>query len=271
MKNCLFKIRGRGRLDYFTLLTVLSDIQRSVNNRPLTYQVSADKNATPITPNMFLKPNQSPGLLIRLDREDRTTLLPPSRERLIQTLELRDQCLTDFHKLWYEEYLLELGRKIPGRSRLSTRTRLQKDDVVLIKSPLKPRPFWVLGTITELIPGHDGVVRAARVQKGEGLEEVHSLKHLYPLELSRTPEGPPVAEGGETLDSPPSVEEQVWLCPLCSSPQQNQNMIGCDSCDDWYHFRCVGIDSEPPNRQKWYCPECAPLKKRRGRPSLLPA
>ena len=56
-----------------------------------------------------------------------------------------------------------MERKIPGQSRLRTRNRIQIDDVVLIKSPLKPRPFWVLGTITELIPGNDGIVRAARV------------------------------------------------------------------------------------------------------------
>ena len=90
-----------------------------------------------------------------------------------------------------------------------------------------------------------------------GGEEVHSLKHLYPLKLSRAPDGPPVVvegeapvvvEGEESSGSPPIAEEQDWLCPQRNLPQQNQNMIGCDSCNKWYHFRCVGIDSEPPSR-----------------------
>ena len=64
IKICLFKIIGRRRLDYFTLVTVISDIQRSVNNRPLTNQVSAESNAMAVTPNMFLNPNKNPGLLL---------------------------------------------------------------------------------------------------------------------------------------------------------------------------------------------------------------
>ena len=95
--------------------------------------------------------------------------------------------MADFHKLWYNEYLLDLGRNSPGHSRLRSENRLQKDDVVLVKSLLKPRSFWILGTIVELIQCNDDVVRSARVRRGDGLEEVHSFKHLYPLELSFTP------------------------------------------------------------------------------------
>ena len=266
IKICLFKIIGRRRLDYFTLVTVISDIQRLVNNRPLTYQVSADSNAIAITPNMFLNPNKNPGLLLQLGQRDLATAVPPSRERLIRTMELRNEWLADFHKLWYNEYLLDLGRKSPGHSRLRSENRLQKDDVVLVKSPLKPRPFWILGTIVELIRGNDDIVRSARVRRGDGLEEVRSLKHLYPLELSVTPNNitqPEVTDyiqptrndsavGGDTEPSclSPLAEDPVWLCPICNAPQQDQDMIGCDSCDEWYHFRCVGIDEAPPRRRK---------------------
>ena len=112
IKICLFKIIGRRRLDYFTLVTVISDIQRSVNNRPLTYQVSANSNAMAVTPNMFLNPNKNPGLLLQLGQRDLATAVPPSRERLIRTMELRNEWLANFHKLWYNEYLLDLGTEI---------------------------------------------------------------------------------------------------------------------------------------------------------------
>ena len=97
IKTCLFKIIGRRKLDYFTLVTVISDIQRSVNNRPLTYQVSADSNAMAVTPNMFLNTNKNPGLLLQLGQRDLATVVPPSRERLIRTMELRNEWLADFH------------------------------------------------------------------------------------------------------------------------------------------------------------------------------
>ena len=124
IKICLFKIIGRRRLDYFTLVTVISDIQRSVNNRPLTYQVSAGSNAMAVTPNMFLNPNKNLGLLLQLGQRELATAVPPSRERLIRTMELRNEWLADFHKLWYNEYFLDLGRKSPGHSRLRSENRL---------------------------------------------------------------------------------------------------------------------------------------------------
>ena len=135
-KNCLFKIIGRRKLDYFTLVPVVSNIQRSVNNRPLTNQVSADSNAMAVTPNMFLNPNKNPGLLLQLGQRNLATAVPPSRERLIRTMELRNEWLADFHKLLYNEYLLDLGWKSPGHSRLRSENRLQKDGVVLVKSPM---------------------------------------------------------------------------------------------------------------------------------------
>ena len=173
----------------------------------------------------------------------------------------------EFNKLWYKEYLLELGRKIPGQSRLRTRNRLSTDDVVLIKSPLKPRPFWVLGTITELIPDNDGVVRAARVQRGDGGEEVNSLKHLYHLELSRVLDGPPVVAEGRCLRV-----HRLVVSPMQPSAAKSE------------HGRLWFVRQMVPFLMCWYrlatsqktkvvlaglC--SSKKKKRRERPSLLPA
>lgn len=36
-------------------------------------------------------------------------------------------------------------------------------------------------------------------------------------------------------------------------------MIGCDKCDEWYHFDCVGLDiTQIPNidTYEFVCPEC---------------
>lgn len=139
----------------------------------------------------------------------------------------------------------------------------------------------------DLIRDNDNVVRSAHVRRADGLVEVHSLKHLYPLELSVAPNNIPEPEVTDSIeptvnepvvdgDGGPSClssvpEDPVWLCPICNAPRLDKDMIGCDSCGEWYHFQCVGIDEAPPRRRKWYCPECTPQKRRRGRPSLLPA
>ncbi|KAI4895389.1 hypothetical protein NFI96_024124 [Prochilodus magdalenae] len=54
---------------------------------------------------------------------------------------------------------------------------------------------------------------------------------------------------------------QIWICPGCNKPDDGSPMIGCDECDDWYHWPCVGIITAPPEDQSWYCVKCAGKKK----------
>lgn len=56
LATCLYKIIDRGKMNYFFLLTIVSDIQRTMNNHPLTYQESAEGELAAITPNMFSRP-----------------------------------------------------------------------------------------------------------------------------------------------------------------------------------------------------------------------
>lgn len=63
---------------------------------------------------------------------------------------------------------------------------------------------------------------------------------------------------------------QVWICPMCTKPDDGSPMIGCDGCDVWYHWVCVGIQC-PPDCAVWYCPRCLVKraqtpKGKRGRP-----
>lgn len=29
---------------------------------------------------------------------------------------------------------------------------------------------------------------------------------------------------------------KIWICPGCNKPDDGSPMIGCDECDDWYHW-----------------------------------
>ncbi|BHF57382.1 transcription initiation factor TFIID subunit 3 [Sparganum proliferum] len=68
--------------------------------------------------------------------------------------------------------------------------------------------------------------------------------------------------------------EQIWLCPICLSEDDGNLMVGCDSCDDWYHSGCLGLAKEPDAAQ-WFCPKCSgePLPPPQPRPptAALPA
>uniref|UniRef100_H0XQP6 Transcription initiation factor TFIID subunit 3 n=1 Tax=Otolemur garnettii TaxID=30611 RepID=H0XQP6_OTOGA len=54
---------------------------------------------------------------------------------------------------------------------------------------------------------------------------------------------------------------QIWICPGCNKPDDGSPMIGCDDCDDWYHWPCVGVVAAPPEETQWFCPKCASKKK----------
>ncbi|XP_003473463.2 transcription initiation factor TFIID subunit 3 [Cavia porcellus] len=54
---------------------------------------------------------------------------------------------------------------------------------------------------------------------------------------------------------------QIWICPGCNKPDDGSPMIGCDDCDDWYHWPCVGVMAAPPEEMQWFCPKCASKKK----------
>uniref|UniRef100_T1KAE1 PHD-type domain-containing protein n=2 Tax=Tetranychus urticae TaxID=32264 RepID=T1KAE1_TETUR len=38
-------------------------------------------------------------------------------------------------------------------------------------------------------------------------------------------------------------------------------MIGCDGCDDWYHWTCVGIKEDPGEEESWFCVRCIQKQK----------
>ena len=63
---------------------------------------------------------------------------------------------------------------------------IKVNDVVLVKNPAKPRPYWLLGRMLELIYGDDDKVRSAKLKRGDVSLQIHSISHLYPLELPLT-------------------------------------------------------------------------------------
>ena len=185
VKSCLYKTVGRSRIKYFDLLTHISDIQNAINSRPLTYRCS-DSNLEVITPNCFIRPNANEGIMLRMDDRDICKSDPPSRLNVIKSIELRDTLLSKFKELWYDSYLLSLREQCKALHEVNYVNKIKVDDVVLVKIPNKSRPFWPLGRVIELVEGDDGKVRSVRLKRGDGAIQHHSIKHLYPLELTLT-------------------------------------------------------------------------------------
>lgn len=162
------------------------DVQSAINQRSLTYRCSSDSDLEVITTNCFLRPNANLGLVLKLDDQDVWKSDSPSRLNVVKSIEARDSMLTRFHKLWYQDYLLSLREQCKDLHEVNFHNRINVDDVVLVKNPAKSRPFWLLGRVLELIVGDDKKIRSVKVKRGDGSVQVHSIKLLYPLELSLT-------------------------------------------------------------------------------------
>ena len=52
------------------------------------------------------------------------------------------------------------------------------------------------------------------------------------------------------------IQEDEYICPQCDKPDNGTPMIGCDKCDQWYHWQCVGINIPPKDEDSWFCPQC---------------
>ena len=88
IKSCLYKTIGRSRIRYFDLLTVISDVQSAINQRPLICRCSSDSDLEVITPNCFLRPNANLGLVLKLDNQDIWESDTPSRLNVVLELKI---------------------------------------------------------------------------------------------------------------------------------------------------------------------------------------
>lgn len=65
-----------------------------------------------------------------------------------------------------------------------------------------------------------------------------------------------IVYNGTSIPFPKPKPKQNTYC-ICRKEDNGELMVGCDSCDDWYHFHCLKLD---PSLQKlyykFYCPYC---------------
>jgi hypothetical protein len=109
-----------------------------------------------------------------------------SRETLQSVLESQDEAFEKFRKIWHETYLLSLREHSRNLYQSDWNDRIKVNDIVLIKHPNKPRPYWLLGRVIAVILGHDSIIRSVKLKQGDGTIAHHTISNLYPLELSIT-------------------------------------------------------------------------------------
>ena len=189
-KRLLRKIIGASKLTFDELMTAIIEVESLLNSRPLTY-ISTDELVQPLTPFHLL-----------CGRRISTLPDPPSEEeddyspcalteadKLTRWMKHLAHTLETFWTRWRNEYLLELRNSHRGteKGREEVRTQVLVGDIVIVGDDKLPRGLWKLGTVTSLMVGKDGEVRAASVKThskdGKLLSLRRPIQKLYPLEI----------------------------------------------------------------------------------------
>ena len=183
-KRCLVKAVGLRKLTYEELITVLADVERVINNRPLVYLGEEDMTQ-PLTPmHLFCgrrTMDENSGVTPEV-KDDITAKEVKSRVKLI------NMSVDHFWKRWSREYLVDLRETHKGKTK-SKIASIKLGDAVMIHEDNRKRSRWAMGVVEETISGKDGVIRGARLRKlsDDGNRQIteRPLQKLYPLEISR--------------------------------------------------------------------------------------
>ena len=170
VKKTLYKTLGRSQLTFKQLEVVIMDIERHLNNRPLTYIESEGGEEQVLTPNVIMW-GQNACTLEDVEAEE---------EGFTKTTRRLVNARRHVWSRWHKEYinsLMEVHRIKKGTGDIP-----QIGEVVLIIGEEKNRGLWKKGKVVRLVKGSDGVVRGViLLYKGHHMER--PLQLICPLEI----------------------------------------------------------------------------------------
>lgn len=171
VKSLILRTIGSHVLANEELHTLLTQIEATLNSRPLSPMSNDPNDLEVLTPSHFL--TLEPSISLPEPNLESVPLSKLQRWRLVNDLHRH------FWSRWKNEYLatLQLRRKWTDNVE-----PLKINDIVLIREATHPLQ-WRLGRIREFFPGSDGVARVANVQTASG-NLIRPLVKLCPLPSS---------------------------------------------------------------------------------------
>ena len=173
-KRSFHKTVGNGMLAFEELEEVVLDVERALNDRPLSY-VENDVELPVLTPYSLLHVN--PSYLPELESHNIDDRELRKREKFLK------RCKESMWKRRSKEYIRSLREQHRRKVNKNGQYPDIGDAVIVHDGDEKNRNKWKLAIVSRLIEGRDGTVRAVKLRTVKGQLE-RSIQHLYPLELS---------------------------------------------------------------------------------------
>uniref|UniRef100_A0A914YLR7 Integrase catalytic domain-containing protein n=1 Tax=Panagrolaimus superbus TaxID=310955 RepID=A0A914YLR7_9BILA len=188
VKNALKQSIGRKFVNFNEFWTFLTEIESTLNSRPLTYVNAED--AFVIRPIDFVSPNLQINLPTNLsdDQSNDPAYFPSSAcggERLVERYYKTVEYLDKFWNLWSQNYLNFLRERNINQHK-NRRGAIERQPIVneevLVYEPDQPRGLWKVAKIMKVVTSTDGEVRSAEIQYNDGFVTRRAVNHLYFLE-----------------------------------------------------------------------------------------
>ena len=181
-KSCLKKVLGKTSLTLSELTTILTEVEATLNSRPLTYPYADLNDEPPLTPSHFLCGYRLLTLPDPLqDDDDYNPSAETNQSDMVRKARHHQKLREHFWRRWRAEYLTSLREHDKVKNHPGTRN-IQHGDIVLIHDDT-PRNKWKLGVVIKLHPGKDGLTRAATLRTANRRELSRPIEKLYPLEV----------------------------------------------------------------------------------------
>ncbi|XP_063447046.1 uncharacterized protein LOC134726569 [Mytilus trossulus] len=180
-KTNLKKTLGRALINLDMLQTFVTEIEKILNDRPLTYVSTDITDSEPLTPAHLLygrRVTTLPYPRTEMDNINETYALTASdiskRAQRLSTL------IEHFWNRWRFEYLTSLREfhKKTGDNKIN----IKVGDVVQVHDD-KPRIKWKTAVVEEVVTGNNGLVRSAIIRTNSG-QTSRPIVKLYPLEIN---------------------------------------------------------------------------------------
>ncbi len=175
-KRAIKTTLGKSCVSLEMLTTIVTEIEGTLNNRPITYISTDIKDASPLTPSHLLHGRRLDSVPTMDENRD---ILTCDNVKANRNLHRQCELIAHFRERWKHEYLTSLREfhRASGNNDQSIRV----GDIVQIQCDCN-RVLWKLAKVQELIRGKDGLVRSAVVKTDSGVTNRPIVK-LFPLEL----------------------------------------------------------------------------------------
>ena len=154
IKPSLYRAIGKAQLTWAELEEVLLDIEKILNNRPLTY-IEKEIDYPILTPNSLILGRDVNFLDAGPHESESETI--KNRHKYIK------RCKVALWKRWKHEYFVAFREKHNLKSE-DKPFKINVGDVVAIKGQEKNRGHWKIGIVNHLYSGKDNIIRVAQLR-----------------------------------------------------------------------------------------------------------